>query len=126
MKVRCLRILLIVFLFLPLSGCPVPSVTLGIWLIALNGGSPSALTLLQGGQTEIPDPIPPGIISGFGGQSTWEQRRSTFTLTQDFTGPTTQYTYTGTVNSSSSISGTWEKTVGAPPESGTWTAELLP
>lgn len=126
MKVRCLRILLIVFLFLPLSGCPVPSVALGIWSIRSDGGSPSALTLLQGGQTEIPAPLPPGIIFAFGGQATWQQIRSTFTLTQDFTGPTTQFVYTGTVNSSSSISGTWEKTVGTPPESGTWTAELLP
>jgi len=125
MNVRCLRVLLIVFLFLPLSGCPVSSVTLGIWKIRLDGGSPSALTLLPGGQTEPPDPLPPDIIAAVGGQVTWEQRRSTFTLTQDFTNPDAQYVYTGTVHSSSSISGTWKSTVG-PPQSGTWTFELLP
>jgi hypothetical protein len=112
-------------------GCPGPSgppaVSLGTWLFTIsetgNPDSHPALILQSGGQTQDPMPMPPQADSSFSGTLTWMQNGSTFVLDQVIS-VNNEIEYTGTVQSSASMSGTWMRTAGGV-DSGTWSAVKL-
>jgi hypothetical protein len=135
-KSRICRALLVVALLVPLSGCPTSgSFTLGLWLFSIMPDSTPdhlrALVFLADGQTMHPSSPPPQTSNGFARVVTWSQRRSTITLTQDISfnpsdgsGPFV-IIYSGTVDSDTLMSGTYQMTVGGN-ATGTWSAQLLP
>jgi hypothetical protein len=119
------RALLLVALVVPLSGCPVPGVSLGNWLFTFASGGLVGLDIRDAGQAQAPDPLPPEATSGFGGTLSWVQNGQTFTLMQVQGAVSAEYT--GTVDSRNRIiDGTWTQTFnGSPSASGTWFAEKL-
>jgi len=112
-------------------GCPGPSgppaIALGTWLFTISEtGTPDtqpALILQNGGQTQDPMPMPPQADSSFSGTLTWMQNGSTFVSNQVIS-VNNEIEYTGTVQSSTSMSGTWMRTAGGV-DSGTWSAVKL-
>lgn len=130
MKHYALGLLVLVAMVLPLSGCPTapPAIAIGTWLFTVSEtGEPDqhpALVLLNGGQTQDPVPMPPQADSSFSGTSTWLQNGSSFVLNQVI-GVNNELQYSGTVQSSTSMSGTWMRTAGGI-DSGTWSAVKLP
>jgi hypothetical protein len=131
MKKRLVLGLLLSVVSLGLTGCPPTQVEKGVWLFTTRlpvGATASlnivaALTLLDGGQTEIPDPAPPEQQHLILGTITWMQNGSTFTMNQVDGAVTT--IYTATVNSRASLEGTFTQTEGATVKMGTWSAEKL-
>jgi len=131
MKKRLFLGVFMPFVLVLLTGCPPTQVEKGVWLFTTRlpvGATASlnivaALTLLDGGQTEIPDPAPPEQQHLILGTITWMQNGSTFTMNQ-VDGAAT-YIYTCTVDSSTSMEGTFTKTEGVEVTEGTWTAEKL-
>jgi len=125
MRANIGRALLLVALVVPLSGCPVQRVSLGIWLFTFSNGALTGLDIRNDGQAQAPDPLPPEATSGFGGTLAWVQDGQTFTLTQ--TQGIVSAEYVGTVDSRTSIvNGTWVQTVnGTTSAGGTWFAEKL-
>lgn len=122
---------LAVMLATSMLGCPGPSgppaISLGTWLFTIsetgNPDSHPALILQSGGQTQDPMPMPPQADSSFSGTLTWMQNGSTFVLVQVIS-VNNEIEYTGTVQSSTSMSGTWMRTAGGV-DSGTWSAVKL-
>ena len=128
MHCRRLRILLIVMLVVPLSGCPMGiPVQLGTWLFIVKvTGQDSvvrAITLTSGGQTQAPNPVPAAADEWFVGTTTWDQSGSTFTMVQLL--GQNQF-FTGTVHSNASMSGTWSLSSFSDPPVGSWAAVYLP
>jgi len=130
LKTYLVQLLIAVALVLPMMGCPSgpPTLALGVWVFTISttggGDQEPALTLLAGGQTETPSPLPPGVSEMFSGVLTWAQNGSAFSLNQVI-GVNNEVLHTGTVQSSSAMSGTWTRTLGGV-GSGTWSAVLLP
>ena len=131
MKSRIYRMLLVVALLVPLSGCPTSSpdaVALGLWVVTIVRSDPHvfliSLIIEAGGQTQEDPPSPPlGVTSTLTGDVTWVQNGSTISLMQVDTA--LSFVYTGAVHSSTSMSGTWTQTSGGV-ASGTWSALWLP
>lgn len=127
MKSPIRRGLLVVVTLVSVIGCSAPELTTGPWLFTQNSSDgesrTQALILLDGGQTQIPDPKPQEASSefqsDFGGLA-WAQDGSTFTLSY---GVPDSVIYTGTVESPTSMTGTWA----VPGASGTfpWSAVKL-
>jgi len=120
MKTRIAKALLLVLLLLPLSGCPAPALTFGLWLFHFPPEDVIGLILLNGGQGQIPNSPPPEANGDFSGTFTWAQDGGTFTMINDM--GSSQISYTGNVNSSTNMNGTF--VVVGTQNSGTWTAEF--
>lgn len=122
MKSRMSHAVLLAALAVPLSGCPIPAIALGTWLLTIDT-TKVGIILLDGGQTQEPIPLPPEADNVLNGTVTWEQNGRTITFTQVTGGITA--VYTGTVDTSTNIvDGTWMQTVGGS-ASGTWVGEKL-
>jgi len=128
MRRRMLKILFVVVLALPLSGCPgIASIAFGVWIFSVaTNGSPNPalieLAILQNGVSVNPPSSYPGNYGIFGGPVTWQQNGSSVSFFNDV-GP--GYAFNGTAQSSTSMSGTWQE-VGDPSYGGTWSAEWDP
>jgi hypothetical protein len=111
-----------------MAGCPPTSgpvaILPGLWIFnvsnTVGGTDVAGLTILAGGATEIPSPPPAGTTDEFSGSLTWMQTGSTFVLDQVVT-TNNELRYTGTVQSATQMSGTWERTAGGV-GNGTWSA----
>jgi hypothetical protein len=129
MKYRILSWLVIIALAISLSGCPASgSIAYGVWIFTLESPpsppeSGIGRVILQNGFTQEPPAGYPGVVSVLGGTVVWQRVGSTITITQD-TGSVV-FTYTGTVQSPTSMSGTYAQ-VGDPSNSGSWSATLGP
>jgi len=122
MKMRIGRISLLITMLVALSGCPLPSLALGNWLFTVDGIL-VGVEIGSAGMAQTPNPLPPEADTNFNGTLSWVQNGSTFTLTQVTGGIIGEYT--GTIDSSTSITnGTWMQTAGGS-ASGTWFAEKL-
>lgn len=129
MKRRMLKILFVVVLALPLSGCPgTASIAFGVWIftVATNGNpNPSfiELAILQNGVSVNPPSSYPGNYGKFGGPMTWQRNGSSISFFQD--GMSNDYTYNGTIDSTTTMSGSWSQD-GNPSVGGTWSANWDP
>ncbi len=106
------------------TGCPATQVSPGTWLFDIGSDNTfftasRALDLLGDGSTQDTDPIPPNTTP-FTGTLTWMQNDGTFTMSQVVSGAGGGYT--GTINSRTSMDGTWVSNF---LETGTWSAEKL-
>ena len=124
MQKRLVAGVLLSVMLVGFTGCPATQVSPGTWLFAIGSDgtfftASAALDLLGDGSTQDPDPIPPNF-NPLPGTVTWMQNGSTFTMSQVTDSATT--TYTGTVNSSTSMDGTWTSSGGG---AGPWSAEKL-
>ncbi len=120
------KLLFIVVLVISSSGCPANlAITYGLWIFSLSNspGSTSSIALVQNGLTVHPLITDPGVEALFSGTVTWQQSGSAITLNQD--GNLADFVYTGTVQSPTSMNGTFSE-VGNASNSGTWTAEFGP
>ncbi len=126
MKARDVAMLVFVAL-VPLSGCPfAPPIMLGVWLFSLDGSAQLiGAEFLENGEMEEFELMnePPGADLLFGGEVTWQQNGKEITLLQDTAN--TDRLFSGTVESSTRISGTWMNIAGTI-ASGTFTAEKAP
>ena len=127
MRAHLLPCVMVALALLTMAGCPPSapvSILPGLWIFnvsnTVGGTDVAGLTILAGGQTEIPNPPPPGAPDQFAGTLTWVQNGSTFVLDQVVT-TNNELRYTGTVQSATQMSGTWERTAGGI-GSGTWSA----
>ncbi len=130
MNTRLLKATVMIVLALTMAGCPATgpaSVALGNWLFTITtpnvGSETAARTLQAGGATENPVPMPPQASDEFSGTLTWMQNGSAFTMSQVIS-VNNELVYTGTVHSSTSMSGNWMRTAGGT-ASGTWSAVKL-
>ncbi len=129
MRSRILKFVLMVAIALPLSGCPgTMTIALGVWIFSVvttPNPIPSniELAILQHGISVNPPSAYPGSYGKFGGVVTWQQNGSSIHILND--GVSSDAVYDGTVESSTSMSGTWAQ-VGMPSVSGTWSAEWDP
>ena len=125
--IRSVAILAVV---VAMTGCPSgpPTLAIGTWLFTISetgmADQHPSLTLLAGGQTQEPMPMPPQADSTFSGTLTWQQNGSSFVLNQVIS-VNNELQYAGTVQTSTSMSGTWMRTAGGI-DSGTWSATRLP
>lgn len=130
MKIRILKTAVTIVLACSMMGCPAAgpiSVSVGLWLFTITtpnvGTETAARTLLAGGQTENPVPKPPQASDEFSGTLTWMQNGSAYTMSQVIS-VNNELVYTGTVHSSTTMSGNWMRTAGGV-LSGTWSAVKL-
>lgn len=113
-------------LLVGLTGCPPTQVSKGLWVFTISYVGPATytlvpgLTLLDSGQAEVPLLVPPEVQDTWWGTFAWMQNGSTFTLSQVENG--SNMVYTGTVNSSTSMDGTFVDTSASGRIFGTWTA----
>ncbi len=99
---------------------------LGVWLFSLDGSAQLiGVEFLENGQMEEFELMmePPGADLLFGGEVTWQQNGNEITLLQDTVN--TDRIFSGTVHSSTTISGTWMNLSGMV-DSGTFTAMKSP
>lgn len=125
MRLRIARYLLITMLLVSLSGCPATSIALGTWVfIVKEPGKDSearAIILAAGGQIQIPASQPAVADFLFGG-SGWDQNGSTFTLDS----PGENLLFTGTVHTSTSMTGTVASGADPSVPIASWAAVFLP
>ncbi len=123
-----IKAFVVVAMALPMMSCPsgAVAIVLDVWVFTVSttggGNDVAGLSLLPGGQTATPNPMPAGATDEFSGTLTWTQTGSTFSMSQVI-GVNNEIGYTGTVQSSTSMSGTWSRTAGGV-GSGTWSAML--
>ena len=126
MRKRLVMGLFMSVMLVGLTGCPPTQVSNGLWVFTITYIGPQSwvqvpgLFLGENGQAEVPLFVPPEVQDTWFGTFTWMQNRSTFTLTQVANGAT--MVYTGTVNSSTSMDGTFMDTSAPGRIFGTWTA----
>ncbi len=126
MKSYFCRVLILIALVVPLSGCPIPVLALGVWSIALGFKGTDeelqvAIQILENGQTKDPDPLPAGADTTFKGTVTWMQDGRDVLLIEDFMTHTVNYF--GTVQSSGQMSGDWVDNSNQ--DTGSWSAVLV-
>lgn len=115
-------------MLLPLTGCPgVPSLAYGVWFFTTQNISSVPVAgigqiIMQNGFTTPAPPGYPGDVNTFGGPLTWQQSGNMITLVMDLD---PDFIFTGTIESSTSMSGTFRKDGDTTPQ-GTWSAEYGP
>jgi hypothetical protein len=130
MKSWTIKALIIIALFIPLTGCPSStSFVPGVWVFSLLPDGDLAMTraidLLADGTSMTPAAFPPTTGTAFTQPATWAQMGSNFTLTQVLAAGAQVYVYTGTIYSDTVMAGTFEQTVGGN-FNGRWTALRQP
>ena len=126
MRKRLVMGALLSILLVGLTGCPPTQVSNGLWVFTITYVGPASLVLVPGlflgenGQAEVPLFVPPEVQDTWVGTFAWMQNGSNFTLSHVANGAT--MVYTGTVNSSTSMDGTFMDTSASGRIFGTWTA----
>ena len=125
MHKRLVNTLLLIALAVGFSGCPATSIALGTWVfIVKESGQDSevrATVLAAGGQILVPV-SQPEVADFVSGGSGWAQNGSTFTMDS----PGENLLFTGTVHSSTSMTGTVALDSNPSVPIASWAGVLLP